>query len=149
MAMVQRVDEAEEVFQQTSVVLWRRFEDFDTSGSFVAWARGVAHNTVRNHLRSRRRDRHVFGDELLDLFAADQDANRLEVDARWAAMSHCMGKLRPQDHDLVRQFYTQDLTARELAQRTHRSVPAIRKAIHKIRTALFDCIQTRLAEAPE
>jgi RNA polymerase sigma-70 factor (ECF subfamily) len=147
--LVQRMDEAEEVFQQVSLVLWRRFGDFDPRGSFIAWARGVAHNTVRNHLRMRGRDRHVFSDELLDALAADQDAAPLEADARWAALSHCLGKLRPQDQQLVRQFYSEGLTAGALADQTQRSVPAIRKAIHKIRTALFDCIHGRMREAAE
>ena len=148
-ALVQQVDVAEEVFQQTSVVLWRRFEDFDVTGNFTAWARGVAHNTVRNYLRSQRRDRHVFSDGLLDAFAADQETHPQETEVRWAALNHCMGKLRPQDHDLVRQFYAQNLTAGDLAKQTRRSVPAIRKAIHRIRTALVECVQRRITEAPE
>ncbi len=39
--------EADEVMQETSLVLWRQFDQFDPQRDFVRWACGVALNQVR------------------------------------------------------------------------------------------------------
>ena len=46
--------DAEEVFQQTSLVLWKKWQQFDPSRDFVAWACGIAHHEVQNFLRKHR-----------------------------------------------------------------------------------------------
>ena len=58
--------DAEDVFQQTSLILWKKWDEFDWGGDFLAWACGIAHNEVRNFLRHRGRDRLVLSDKLLD-----------------------------------------------------------------------------------
>src|SRR5260370_21160240 len=45
--------DAEEVFQQTSLILWRKWQQFDPGRDFVRWACGIAHHEVSNFLRKR------------------------------------------------------------------------------------------------
>lgn len=44
-------DDAEEVLQRTSMVLWQKWENYETDRGFLPWARGIALNEVRNLLR--------------------------------------------------------------------------------------------------
>jgi RNA polymerase sigma-70 factor (ECF subfamily) len=49
-------DLTEEVVQETWLTAVRRIRSFDPErGSFAAWLRGIAANTLRNHFRSRKR----------------------------------------------------------------------------------------------
>jgi RNA polymerase sigma-70 factor (ECF subfamily) len=43
----------EDIFQETALTLWQKFEHFDHSRSFGAWARGVAANKI---LQAKRQD---------------------------------------------------------------------------------------------
>jgi RNA polymerase sigma-70 factor, ECF subfamily len=43
--------DAEEVFRQTSLILWKRWQQFDPDRDFVRWACGIAHHEVQNFLR--------------------------------------------------------------------------------------------------
>src|SRR5947207_1416771 len=52
-ACVFDAQEREDVFQEVAMTLWRRHGDFDASGSFCAWARGIAGNLILKN-RSRR-----------------------------------------------------------------------------------------------
>ena len=52
--------DVEDVFQKTSVVLWKKMEQFDSDGSFFHWACGVAFNEVRNFLTVQRRGKLHF-----------------------------------------------------------------------------------------
>jgi DNA-directed RNA polymerase specialized sigma24 family protein len=63
-SLVRDLDDADDLFQQTSLVLWDKFALFDASRSFIAWACGVARFEVSNFLRSRSRHRVYFSDEL-------------------------------------------------------------------------------------
>ncbi len=63
-SLVRDLDDADDLFQQTSLVLWDKFDQFDPSRSFVGWACGVARFEVLNFLRTRSRNRLYFSDEL-------------------------------------------------------------------------------------
>src|ERR1700722_10832150 len=46
--------DAEDVFQQTSLILWKKWQQFDPTRDFVTWACGIAHFEVRNFLRKQQ-----------------------------------------------------------------------------------------------
>ena len=82
-SLVRDLDDADDLFQQTSLVLWDKFEQFDPSRSFVSWACGVARYEVLNFLRARSRDRLYFGDELsLALIEAQEDLEQERLEER-------------------------------------------------------------------
>jgi RNA polymerase sigma factor (sigma-70 family) len=56
--------DADEVFQRTSVILWRKFSEFRPGTDFVSWACRVAHLEALNYLRARQRDRLLFDEPL-------------------------------------------------------------------------------------
>src|SRR5262245_9682792 len=56
---------ADDVFQRTSVVLWRKFAEFRPGTDFVSWACRIAQLEVMNDRRSRQRDRLQFDERLL------------------------------------------------------------------------------------
>ncbi len=47
MTLVRDPSDADEVLQETSLVLWRKFNDFRPDGDFVSWACGIAYNQAR------------------------------------------------------------------------------------------------------
>src|SRR5436190_24162203 len=58
--------DAEEVFQQTSLVLWRKWQEYDLGRDFLPWACGIAHHEVRNFLRKHKdRGRVYLGEDVL------------------------------------------------------------------------------------
>ena len=59
-------NDADEVMQQTTAVLWEKYELFRPDGDFVRWACGIARLEVLAHFRNRRRLRVVFDDNVAD-----------------------------------------------------------------------------------
>jgi RNA polymerase sigma-70 factor (ECF subfamily) len=51
MTLVFSHQDAEEVFQNTSVVLWNKFGEFQPGSNFFAWASQVAYYEVLNYMR--------------------------------------------------------------------------------------------------
>jgi RNA polymerase sigma-70 factor (ECF subfamily) len=80
-SLVRNFDDADDLFQQTSLVLWQKYEQFDPAKSFVTWACGVARFEVEHFRRNRDRVRFCFSDELDALLIdahADFERERLE-----------------------------------------------------------------------
>ena len=144
-ALVPDPTQADDVFQSTSLALWRSFPTFRSDGDFTAWALGVARHQVLMHWRRARRDRHVFNDALLaDL--ADTAAELLDsVDARQRALEACIEALTERQRDLVRRFYGERESAAVIAAAWNRTVHAVYKSLKVLRRGLHECVERRLA----
>src|SRR5690242_1235587 len=46
--------DADEVFQETSVILWEKRASYDCDRSFIAWAYGIARNVALRFVRKNR-----------------------------------------------------------------------------------------------
>ena len=55
MTLVFSHHDAEEVFQNTSVVLWNKFGEFRPGSNFFAWASRIAYFEVLNLMKQQRR----------------------------------------------------------------------------------------------
>lgn len=144
-ALVPDPTQAEDVFQSTSLVLWRSFATFRRDAEFLPWAVGVARHQVLVHWRTKRRDKHVFSEELLLELAAETESGIGEIDRRQRALEACVSGLPPRQRDLIRMFYGENRSAGEIATSWNRTVHAVYKALATLRRALLECVTTRLA----
>ena len=140
-SLVRDLNDADDVFQQVAVILWRKYGQFDRSRSFVAWACGVAHLEVSNFLRVRGRSRLYLSDDLNRLLAeAQAEMSRDEGEERRRALEACVGKLRERDRALLEQCYRGDSGVAPVAEREGRSPRSVHNSLRRIRRALFECI---------
>ncbi len=146
-SLVRDLDDADDLFQQTSLVLWDKFELFDSSRSFVNWACGVARYEVLNFLRSRSRNRLYFSDELnLALIEAHESLEHEQLEDRRDALVGCMKKLRERDLELLETCYGRSVCIQEVAQAWGRSTHSIHNSLRRLRRMLFDCVRRSLAQ---
>jgi RNA polymerase sigma-70 factor (ECF subfamily) len=140
-SLVRDFNDADDLFQQTAIILWRKFDAYDTSRSFASWAMGIARFEVSNFLRTRSRSRLYFSDELnLLLIEAHEELSPEEVEQRKAALTACLQKLRERDRALLEQCYAGDATIVECAERLGRSSHSVHNTLRRLRQALFACI---------
>lgn len=139
-ALIPNADDAEDIFQQTSLVLWQKFKDFDRTRDFFAWASGIALNKVRNHRRGMGRSRVRFSDDLLQALADHKQVGRQRTQHRHEFLQECLHDLNAQDRQLIVQMYSEVKTAQELADEMGRAVQTIYNRLHKIRGQLLRCV---------
>jgi RNA polymerase sigma-70 factor (ECF subfamily) len=138
--------DVEDVFQRTSIVLWKKMSEFDSEGSFFHWACGVAYNEVRNFLTVQRRSRLCFDAELIELLAAEaKDEDELSQ-ARLDAMRSCMSHLSDRQQQILQQCYSGSASISEIAEDLGRNRGALYKQLARLREKLLDCIRIRLAQ---
>lgn len=144
--LVRNLNDADDVYQQTALILWKKFAAFDPERSFFAWACGIARGEVANFLRGRGRRRLYFSDDLtLALIEAQAEMSDDELEDRRAALTQCMGKLRPQDRELLAECYADAEPVPDVAARHGRSPHSVYNSLRRIRRTLFECIRRTVA----
>jgi RNA polymerase sigma-70 factor (ECF subfamily) len=137
--------DVEDVFQKTSIVLWKKMSQFDPQASFFHWACGIAFNEVRNFLTVQRRGRLHFDVELVQLLAEEAEAEDELSVARLAALQECLTKLSPRQQEILNRCYLGTTTITEVAAALGRERGALYKQLARLRELLLDCIRVRLA----
>ena len=142
-AMLASREEASEVMQDVAVVLWQKF---DSAKDFPKWAFGVARLEVLRFSQTRKRDRHVFDDELVQRLADDAIAMEPRHVTQRVALDDCLSKLPAARRDLVLAAYTKGARIDELARRRGQTPMALYKLLQGIRQTLLECVRRTRAE---
>lgn len=138
--------DVEDVFQKTSIVLWKKMSEFDRDGSFFHWACGIAFNEVRNFLTVQRRSRLQFDLDLVELLAKEAAEEESLSESRLAALRRCLSQLSERQQAILQQCYsgTESITA--VAEQLGRERTALYKQLARLREKLLGCIQLRLTQ---
>lgn len=170
--------DAEDVFQQTSLILWQKWEQFDpakvveragspgvkrdeegveksarpidSSADFLRWAYGIARLEVRNFLRRRGRDRVVLSERLMDELADMRVEAQPLLDERRGLLAECMKKLDFLARELMERAYAGRESIGVLAKQFRSTPNALYLRMRKIRRELMECVnqETGREESP-
>ncbi len=136
--------DADEVVQETNLVLWEKFDQYEPGTNFVRWALSIArYEVLKIHNRRPKRER-LFSSELLQSLADSAESLSDDLDPRRATLDGCLTKLSDKDRNLITHRYQSQATTRSLAESLGRSVQGTRRSLHRIRSALLACIERNL-----
>jgi RNA polymerase sigma-70 factor, ECF subfamily len=140
-------DDAEDLFQETCMVLWQKFDEFKSGTNFLAWALRVADRKVMNFQTTQSR-RVAFAASLRDAMIADI-ANRKAEDVAdsLTALASCMERLTQSDRKMVTLCYAEGVPVPQVADNLGRSPESVYHSLRRIRTGLLDCINHELKHA--
>ncbi|MEM1294610.1 MAG: sigma-70 family RNA polymerase sigma factor [Verrucomicrobiota bacterium] len=140
--LVPRREDALDVMQDVSVVLWKKFDQLEEEGDFRRWAFGVAKFQVLAWRRdlARERERLVLSPETIELMAEESEAEAEQLDLeREAILQHCLGQLKSEQRQALEEMYRSNSQAEELAAQFGRSVSGFYQWLYRIRQSLSDC----------
>jgi RNA polymerase sigma-70 factor (ECF subfamily) len=131
---------ADEVVQETWLTAVRRIRDFDPmQGSFASWLCGIAANSLRNCLRSRRvRERRVLalnGDR-----PGPRDAEHAERE-RSERITHALAALSPRHEQVLRAKYLDGLSVPAIADQWGETPKSIESLLTRARQAFREAYQ--------
>ena len=138
---------AEDLFQEVSMVILRRWGEFGEVKDFWALAREIARRQALASLRQDGRNPVLFSTGALDAIDRGFDRVALETPAREEALRQCLKKLPPLWHQMVRLRYWLNCPVSEVAERLVRSENTVSVTLNRIRSRLADCVRGRLRSA--
>jgi RNA polymerase sigma-70 factor (ECF subfamily) len=137
--------DAGDVLQETNLVLWSKADEFDPQRPFLPWAYRFAYLQVLAHRKRRQRSRLVLDDLLLEQVAQEYHRHDADADGQLAALDGCVGKLAPEQRDLLTRRYTHNESVMSLADRLGQSPNVVSASLYRIRKALLRCLEATLA----
>lgn len=137
--------DTQDVFQSVSLVLWKKFDQFDPARDFLPWAYGVTFLEVRTYLRSLQRKRLLFNDVVLEKLTQEQQDRVSDRQRRSEILQVCLGKLQGRDRELIRDAYSGHSTIKVLAAELERPVQTIYNRLNQLRRRLMQCIERQIA----
>jgi len=145
LSLVHNPTDAEEILQETNLVLWRKFDQYKPGTDFVRWACRVAFFEVQKFRQRRAGQRVQLGDRLVETLATEAEQQLDRMDRRRQALRKCLEQLPEKWRRLVVRRYQPNATTRSVAEAAGRTVEATRRALHRIRMKLLECIQQTLS----
>ena len=133
--------DADDVMQDVSVVLWKKFGEFREGADFRSWAFGVARYEVLAWFRDKGRDRLVLDEDVVAKLAVDSEEKENQLSQQREALELCMEKVEPKQRDLLMEAYQPESRIREIAKRSGRTVAGFYQWLHRMRGNLLDCIR--------
>lgn len=147
LAAVRDPQNAEDLLQQVTLVLWKKFETYRPEIHYLAWAFGIARREVADFFRSRGRQERPLPLEILDSVAPELEREELSAETR--ALSDCIEKLPDPLRELLRLRYQEGQSLKQLSESLGQTLSAINMRIVRVRRSLLDCTQRALAGEAE
>ena len=135
---------AEDVLQETFLVVQRKADEFEAGTNFLAWAFRIARFQVMKAQVAHQREAGRFSDAVLESLAESAPVEPWD-DRRLALLPGCLDKLSPQARRIVDLFYRDEHRPQEIAQRLSWTPAAVSVALSRARKSLRECIERQLS----
>jgi RNA polymerase sigma-70 factor (ECF subfamily) len=135
---------ADDVLQETNLVLCRKANEFVEGTNFDAWAFRIARVQCLAYWKVRSRDRLIVDDEVINQIATRAEQRLAEMDERQRALRKCLADLPVKQRELLETRYAEGGSIKQLAQRLGRPEPSLSQTLYRIRLALLNCVRGRL-----
>lgn len=141
--------DVDDIAQRSFIAAFTRFGEFELGTNFEAWLFTIAKFQLRTETTRLRRiaDYHTrYGPDLLQRELARRSDNSSEAwKMRLEYLQNCLGTLDERPRRFVSWRYDEQISLDEMASRSGRSVPAVKKQLWKIRQMLQQCVEDRIS----
>lgn len=137
---------AQDILQETNIVLCRKKDEFEPGSHFKAWAFRIAYWQTMAHLKRVKRAGLVeLEPDVLELVAHEAEEQLTDFEDRHLALKACLQKLPAGDTSILLAHYQSGESLADLSGRLGRSREALKQVLMRIRRVLRACIERQLA----
>jgi RNA polymerase sigma-70 factor (ECF subfamily) len=134
---------ADDIFQETAVVLWEKFEKFEPGTDFLSWALKIAYFQFLSHRKKQAIHSKHFSTSTLENISeittsSAKDSVSLE------SLRKCVEKLPDHSKELLSLRYEDRITIQKISDRVQQSVAVLYKRYQKIHSLLFECVRRQI-----
>lgn len=147
MSLIPNWADAEEVLQQANMVMWKKFDEFESGSNFFAWASRILYLEAMDFRKRQARARVRFSEAFCRAVAKEAVEISDDLADRQTALGQCIAKLRPTEREILHHRYEDGGNVEAAAAALGRSEDAIYSALRRIRRQLFECINRALRAA--
>lgn len=143
MSVMPSTADAEDILQESKLVMWREFNNFEIGTSFQAWARKIIFYRILYFRRTKAKEaeRYVFSEAFYEVLDEEYEKGEEKREKNFAVLQSCISSLQEPHRQMVMLRYHQGETIEGLADKIGRTVAACYKTLSRIRLNLKRCMQ--------
>ena len=145
MALLPAPSDAADVLQETSLVLWKKFETFELGTNFFAWACKIARLQTQKYYQTTNRAAILLKESTLEQIATEAMQAAENPTLAMEALETCLDKLDEADRKLICRRYEAQTSVKEIAAELGVTSNFLSKTFSRIRRNLLLCMQATLA----
>ena len=147
LGQIPNINDADDIFQETMAVCWRKFDQFEPGTHFIRWANTIAKYVILDFRRRKASKGMVLlADDILDALTERCHHVQDHLGDRLEALQGCVQKLDDRARRLVRLKYEQDESVENIALEYNLSARRIYQTLSQINGTLLRCIRRTLAQ---
>ena len=131
---------ADDVLQNTAVVILEKIGEFEAGSNFRAWAYSIAKFEILSFFKEHQKSLCLTKEALEHLELLSTDTTRSSA-VTLKALTVCLEKLQEKARDLINMRYTKGLTSQDIADKLSRPVDSIYTSLSRIRKSLQECVK--------
>ena len=135
----------EDILQETSLALWRKFDSYDSTQPFLNWAFRFAYYETMKFSEKQKRSCQLC-ENTLKILAEEYESDIINRQEQRRALKFCVQKLDSDEQHLVDLRYGQKMTVKSMNDSFGETGKKIYRALERLRFKLFKCIQNQLHE---
>jgi RNA polymerase sigma-70 factor (ECF subfamily) len=139
---------AQDVVQDTFVIVARKYEDFEEGTSMIAWCRTIVRLQVLSYIRKNRREQSIEDRVLQEAMdsAFDQHQTALTSPIRLDCLRECLEKLPHAGRELIRLRYEDNTAYGDISKVLRVTLETVRKRLFRTKQELGECVRLRLKQ---
>jgi RNA polymerase sigma-70 factor, ECF subfamily len=148
-SLVRNAHDREDVFQETVLILWGKFAEYDPSRSFGAWARGIAVNKVLQYRSRSGAMPTPFSPQVIAAMVDAFERQKAIGSEALDALEKCMEPLPEESRRLLALRYVEWQAVAHLAEQAGSTPAAMSKTLARLRARLYECMQRHMGRAKQ
>jgi RNA polymerase sigma-70 factor len=136
---------AEEILQETAIVLWEQFDRYREGTDFGAWAITIAKYKAFAYLKENKKHDKLFKTDLYEQLSEIAEPSSVDISDRITALEACLWKLKKTQRDLLSLRYKKDMQISEIARLRNVAIASVYHSMSRLFTILRKCIRRTLS----
>jgi RNA polymerase sigma-70 factor (ECF subfamily) len=131
---------AEDILQETMIIMWRKFGEFEAGTNFGAWGIKIARFNLYKYHRSEQSNIVHFDSDALEVISqhvadTEETKNNMHIEA----LLHCFEKLEKKNKQIILLKYENNFKIEDISKNIGKSIRDTYRILARIQHALQKC----------
>jgi RNA polymerase sigma-70 factor (ECF subfamily) len=135
--------EAEDILQETNLILCRKAGEYDPEGHFQGWAFNIARFQVMGHMSKHKRSKLYFSPDIIENLA-EEAVDSIQMDLSRRALQVCYELLPKHMKAMAKLRFREDKSLLEISRILKRPMGSVSATLHRIRLNLISCVKDKI-----
>ncbi len=146
LALLPNYSAAEDVMQDTMLVMWKKFDQYEAGTNFAAWGMQIGRFAVMQFQRKVQSGIVCFDSNALEKIIEHEEVLREKEDAYSEALEECVKHLKEKSKRIISLRYVDNMKIVDIALKIEKTLNSTYQAMSRIHQSLLKCVMQRLRQ---